>query len=42
MTPNVKLDILEKNVGKQDVIKNSPHIGVKKYEMYVNKQCWHV
>jgi hypothetical protein len=42
MIPNVKLNILEKNVGKQNVIKNSPHIGVKKDEMYVNKQCWHV
>ncbi len=42
MIPSVKLDILEKNVGKQNVIKNLPHIGVKKDEMYVNKQCWHV
>jgi hypothetical protein len=33
---------LEKNVEKQYVIKNLRHIGVKKGEMYVNKQCWHV
>jgi hypothetical protein len=30
MIPNVKLDILEKNVGKQNVITFLPHIGMKK------------
>jgi hypothetical protein len=42
MIPSVKLDILENNVGKQNVIIFLPHIGVKKDEMYVNKQRWHV
>jgi hypothetical protein len=42
MIASVKLDILENNVGKQNVIKILPHIGEKKYEMYVHKQRWHV
>jgi hypothetical protein len=36
---HVKLDTLEKHIGNQKATKTLLHLGVKKYEMYMNKKC---
>ncbi len=37
----LKLNMLEKNVGKTKAVRDMPHLSKKEREFYVNKKCTH-